>query len=620
MAVCIVDKRGETQKESCSLTDINGVRWCFKAITNVRRAGFDKAFVCCGPRCNCKLFYSSPTDFLIEGVHCCLFDHEREFRKRERLRLAIAAMEEDCTRRPCEIVRIVKKDVPLSSREEASLTQFILRKNVTHAKQFPKNIADFVIPDELKHIIARNVDVGDTLFLLHDSSMEEPNQDRFLIFSSFSMRQRARLAREVFADGTYRSVSNIFATLYTLHTVINNISYPIFFVLTSNEQKLTFIRIFTYIKTYMTQFDTSCVVHVDCQLAAINAFSDVFNCRIQLCLFHQNQAVWRAVSKFGLASPYNSKTNVKLHIWIRRLLSLPFLPPEMIRGNFEILFERDAIVGSFHVEDEFIEPFKRLISYYKRYWILQIPIEMWCQHSNGERTNNRCEGFHNKLRQVVSIVHPNPFMTIQFLRRIDLESTNAFEMYLNGDDVKRMRRRTEELENKICDIIERFNANRDVFPPRQFLDSISLVYLEYYYHEKMARRNVSLKLLSLSKEQLESIVAVMNEQNNYDQLDGTTNEAEYVDRNNETELFYDSLIDSTIGIIADHDEQTISSVGQDNEACIIVNDDEPGICRQKRRTSRAQKRQVEKKPRRRKETLLKRLEKARAKARRSRGD
>ena len=99
------------------------------------------------------------------------------------------------------------------------------------------------------------------------------------------------------------------------------------------------------------------------------------------------------------------------------------------------------------------------------------------------------------------------------------------------------RRRTTELENKLCDVIERFNANRDVITPRQFLDNISLVYLEYYYHEKMARRNISLKLLSLSKEQLESIVAVMNEQNNYDQLDGTTNEAEYVDRNNKLNCF-----------------------------------------------------------------------------------
>ena len=527
----------------------------------------------------------------------------------------MAAMADDCTRRPCEIVRIVKESVPLSRREEASLTQFILRKTTTHTTQFPTSIADFVIPDELKHTISRNDDTGDSLFLLYDSYSEEPNKDRFIIFSSFSMRQRAQLAREVFADGTYRSVSNIFATLYSIHTIINGISYPIFFVLLSNEQKQTFKRVFTYIKTYMTRFDMTCTVHVDCQLAAIHAFSEVFHCRVQLCLFHQNQAVWRAVSKFGLAAPYNSTANVKLHVWIRRLLSLPFLPQEMIKSVFETLFERDAIVGSFRVEDDFIEPFKRLISYYKRYWILQIPIEMWCQHANGERTNNRCEGFHNKLRQEVSIVHPNPFLTIQFLRRIDNESTNAFEKYLCGDDVKRTRRRTAELEQKLCDVIERFNASRDVVTPRQFLDSISLVYLEYYYHEKMARRNISLKLLSLSKEQLESIVAIMNEQNNYDQLDGTTNEAEYIDRNNETELFYDSLIDSTVGHIDDCDEQAISTIGLISEECVTVHADTSGICRPKRRSCGVQKRHDEKKPRRRKTTLLQRLEKARAKAR-----
>ena len=335
MAVCIVDQRGDTQKESCSFTDANGINWCFKAITNVRRAGFDKAFVCCGHLCNCKLFYSSPTDYIIEGVHCRLFDHEREFRKRQRHRLAIEAMAEDCTRRPCEIVRIVKEAVPLTQREEASLTQFVLRKNVTHTKQFPKSIDEFVIPEELKHTISGNDDVGDTLFLLCDSSLEEPHKDRFIIFSSFSMRQRARPAREIFADGTYRSVSNIFATLYTLHTVINNISYPIFFVLTSNEQKLTFKRVFTYIKTYMTRFDTTCVVHVDCQLAAIHAFSEVFRCRIQLCLFHQNQAVWMAVSKFGLAAPYDSKSNVRLQFGFEDFWVCHFFLPKWSRANLK---------------------------------------------------------------------------------------------------------------------------------------------------------------------------------------------------------------------------------------------------------------------------------------------
>ena len=128
MAVCVVDRRGDPQKESCSITDINGGHWRFKSITNIHQAGYDKAFACCGHHCNCKPFYSSPTDYIIEGAHCCLFDHEREFRRRQRLRLAIAAMAEDCTRRPCEIVRIVKETMSLTQREEASLTQFVMRR------------------------------------------------------------------------------------------------------------------------------------------------------------------------------------------------------------------------------------------------------------------------------------------------------------------------------------------------------------------------------------------------------------------------------------------------------------------------------------------------------------
>ena len=150
MAVCIVESPHGSSKESCSLTDENGAHWCFKTIKNIHRDGFDKAFVCCGSRCNCKLFYASPTNFRLEGVHCCLFDHEREFRKRQRINAAVAAMKDDCTRRPCEIVRTVKGMMRLSRREEAALSQFVSRKIHTGPKQLPGCINDSVVPEELK--------------------------------------------------------------------------------------------------------------------------------------------------------------------------------------------------------------------------------------------------------------------------------------------------------------------------------------------------------------------------------------------------------------------------------------------------------------------------------------
>ena len=110
-------------------------------------------------------------------------------------------------------------------------------------------------------------------------------------FSLHGMRQRAATAVEIFADGTYRTASNSIATLYTVHTVIGGVAFPIFFMMLPNEKEATFERAFGVIKHFMNAFTETSVAHVDCQLAAINALRTVFRCRIRICLFHQNQAV-----------------------------------------------------------------------------------------------------------------------------------------------------------------------------------------------------------------------------------------------------------------------------------------------------------------------------------------
>ena len=105
----------------------------------------------------------------------------------------------------------------------------------------------------------------------------------------------------------------------------------------------------------------------------------------------------------------------------------------------------------------------------------------------------------------------------------------------------------------------------------------------------------------------------MDEQNTYNQLDGTTNEMEYIDRSNEKELFYDSLLDSAVGHIKDCDNQVIPTIGRSSEERVTVHVDTSGICRPKRRSCGAQK--VSEKTTTVENMLLQRLEKARAKAR-----
>ena len=105
----------------------------------------------------------------------------------------------------------------------------------------PQTMGELVVPEDLKLITSEHLDFGDNTFLIYDSTSDEPSAERILIFASYSMRQRAALARELYAVGTYRAVSNILATLYTIHTTIDNVSYPIF-ILMPDERSQTFTR------------------------------------------------------------------------------------------------------------------------------------------------------------------------------------------------------------------------------------------------------------------------------------------------------------------------------------------------------------------------------------------
>ena len=161
---------------------------------------------------------------------------------------------------------------------------------------------------------------------------------------------------------------------------------------------------------------------------------------------------------------------------------------------------------------------------------------MGSQHASKSRTNNVCEWLHSGLRHIIGIAHPNPFVTIQLLRRVDEEATRRFEYYLEGNVVKRIRKRSLELEEKIRHIIERRNKHSSVVDEKQFLDSISSAYLEYYHKEKLARSDISLNVVVMSKQHMDEVANVLDEQNRYDHLEDSFDEQDFVERDAATEI------------------------------------------------------------------------------------
>ena len=142
----------------------------------------------------------------------------------------------------------------------------------------------------------------------------------------------------------------------------------------------------------------------------------------------------------------------------------------------------------------------------------------------------------------------------------------------------------------------------------------------------MARRHVSLHLITLSKECLEEAMKVIAEQNNYDALDNTTNGTAFVEQDVATEIEFNTTID--VSSICEREHELLDARERESNGN-IPHPPESEDCRQDTcAKERAQRVREEKKPERvckkrtprwRRSSLLKRLarvcEKARARHR-----
>ena len=177
---------------------------------------------------------------------------------------ALDAIRENVTLQPRDIVNLVMLKTPMSEREK-SLHRFVAHRLSAQGLKLPQTFADLVLPEGLEQIINTERDIGDNKFLIHDSMIDDPSGGRFLVFASYSMRQRAALAKELYADGTYRVVSQMFATLYTIHTTIDDVSYLIFFILMPDERTQSLRERFALSNNTRTRLGTVCCA---CRLSA----------------------------------------------------------------------------------------------------------------------------------------------------------------------------------------------------------------------------------------------------------------------------------------------------------------------------------------------------------------
>jgi len=221
-------------------------------------------------------------------------------------------------------------------------------------------------------------------------------------------------------DGTYTSNPDIFAQLYTIHIKVDNEFAPQLWCLLPDKQAATYIRLFYLLKQEATARNLlmqPTTIHIDFEQAVIQAVRTEFGIEPTGCLFHFTQNILRHMQQTGLQVAYNTNNPPAVRVWIRRLISLPLVPPIRIDQAYQAAVanapnipERDALHT--YMENTYIDANRAL---YGR--------QTWTCYGTNDRTTNACEGYHHSLNVNFKRRHPDPFTFIEILQKheADLE-------------------------------------------------------------------------------------------------------------------------------------------------------------------------------------------------------
>jgi len=141
----------------------------------------------------------------------------------------------------------------------------------------------------------------------------------------------------------------------------------------------------------------------DFEQALITAMETEFPMtRLRGCYFHFTQSLWRKVQELGLAGAYRLNADLKANI--RKTFAMGYLPIQIVRMNFEALFNsretRRLIIRYTNLGEYYVY---LQINYFNGNFVPAI----WNVYRRRMecRTNNFVESFHNRWNRVVSDTH-----------------------------------------------------------------------------------------------------------------------------------------------------------------------------------------------------------------------
>lgn len=219
-------------------------------------------------------------------------------------------------------------------------------------------------------------------------------------------------------DGTFSANPTIFAQLYSIHVKVNDEYFPQLWCLLPDKQGATYQRLFQLLKQEAVNRNLQLLpatIHIDFEMAVIQAVRAEFRIEPSGCLFHFSQSILRHLQQTGLQVAYNTNIPPDVRTWIRRMIALPLVPPLRIDQAFQATTAnapnipgRDAMNN--YVMNTYVDPNGAVF-----------PRAMWNCYGARDRTTNACEGYHSVLNAHFKHRSPDPYTFIAFLQQQDMQ-------------------------------------------------------------------------------------------------------------------------------------------------------------------------------------------------------
>jgi len=133
---------------------------------------------------------------------------------------------------------------------------------------------------------------------LNDDDEDPEDDPRILIFSSRENLKKLGRSKMWFCDGTLQVCPALFTQLFTIHSLHNDVAFPLVYALLPNKEERSYTKVFQEVKQKAVdlniKFPEPETVVSDFELGIVNSSQNVHpHSDVRLCFFHLGQSAYR---------------------------------------------------------------------------------------------------------------------------------------------------------------------------------------------------------------------------------------------------------------------------------------------------------------------------------------